>query len=171
MHNHHKIPRHMGGTDDLSNIETLTIEEHADRHRVLFETHGHLKDKLAWQGLLKQISKAEITKQLQRAPKSDEWKRKMSERMKGTNNPRYGKPGTMLGKTMPDIAKKEIQRQKLGKVFKAYKWEITHPNGAKEIVTNLSEYCRSNRLTQCSMILVSQGLRAQHKGYLCKKLS
>jgi hypothetical protein len=28
-HKHHIIPKHMGGTDDLSNIAKLTIEEHA----------------------------------------------------------------------------------------------------------------------------------------------
>jgi predicted molibdopterin-dependent oxidoreductase YjgC len=29
-HKHHIIPKHMGGTDDESNIIELTIEEHAE---------------------------------------------------------------------------------------------------------------------------------------------
>jgi len=170
MHNHHKIPKHMGGTDDPSNIETISIEVHADRHRVLYETHGHWQDKLAWEGLSKQISKEEITKRIQQAPKSEEWKHKMSERMKGAANPRFGKPSTMLGKTMPQSAKDTLRTLKLGKVFKSYQWEITHPNSTKEIITNLKAYCRNNKLCQSSMMYVAQGTQDNHKGYRCKKL-
>ncbi len=170
MHNHHKIPKHMGGSDDPSNIETITIEEHANRHRVLYETHGHWQDKLAWEGLSKQISKEEITKRIQQAPKSGEWKRKASQRMRGMGNPRFGKPSTMLGKTMPQSAKDTLSILKRGKVFKAYQWEITHPDGVKEIITNLSEYCRNNKMHQGTMIMVSQGIRNSYKGFLCKKL-
>lgn len=170
MHSHHKVPKHMGSSDDPSNIESVTIPEHAERHRILFETHGHWQDKLAWQGLSKQITKEEITKQLQCAPKSEEWKQGMSERMKGVGNHRYGKPGTMLGKKMPQSAKDTLRQQHLGKTFKARQWEIITPTGNKEIITNLSSYCRDNKLAQSSMILVSQGLRTQHKGYSCKKM-
>lgn len=50
----------MGGTDDPSNIVELTIEEHAEAHRKLFEEHGRWQDELAWKGLAKMISKEEI---------------------------------------------------------------------------------------------------------------
>lgn len=170
MHDHHIIPKHMGGTNDPSNIETITIEEHAERHRVLFETHGHWQDEVAWKGLSKQISKEEITKLLQKAPKSEEWKRKMSERMRGAGNYRHGKPGTMLGKSMPQSAKEQLRQKHIGKTFKAKEWEITLPNGTKEIITNLSAYCRANKLCQSAMVIVSQGLQLEHKGYTCKKL-
>ena len=48
---HHIIPKHMGGTDDPSNIVKLTVEEHAKAHQKLFEEHGKWQDYLAWQGL------------------------------------------------------------------------------------------------------------------------
>lgn len=48
LHKHHKIPRHAGGTDDPNNIEMLTVEQHAEAHRVLFERHGRWQDKCAW---------------------------------------------------------------------------------------------------------------------------
>jgi hypothetical protein len=48
IHRHHKIPKHAGGTDDPSNIEMLTIEEHAEAHRKLFEKYGRWQDKKAW---------------------------------------------------------------------------------------------------------------------------
>lgn len=47
-HKHHIIPRHAGGTDDPSNIIELTIEEHAEAHRVLWEKHRRIEDKVAW---------------------------------------------------------------------------------------------------------------------------
>jgi hypothetical protein len=62
-HKHHIIPRHMGGTDDPSNLIELTIAEHAEAHRRLYEEHGRWQDKLAWQALSGQIDTAEITRQ------------------------------------------------------------------------------------------------------------
>lgn len=47
-HKHHIIPRHAGGTDDPSNIIELTIEEHAEAHRILWKEHGRIEDKVAW---------------------------------------------------------------------------------------------------------------------------
>jgi hypothetical protein len=39
-HKHHIVPRHMGGTDDPSNLIELTVEEHAEAHRKLWEQYG-----------------------------------------------------------------------------------------------------------------------------------
>jgi hypothetical protein len=50
-HKHHIIPKHMGGTDDPENLIELTIEEHAEAHKVLFEKHGKIEDYWAWKGL------------------------------------------------------------------------------------------------------------------------
>lgn len=56
-HKHHIVPKHAGGTDDPTNIVHLTIEEHAEAHRVLFETYGRWQDNAAYTGLLKIYSK------------------------------------------------------------------------------------------------------------------
>lgn len=58
-HKHHIIPKHMGGTDDPSNIIELTIEEHAEAHKKLYETYGKWEDKIAWMGLAKMIDNKE----------------------------------------------------------------------------------------------------------------
>lgn len=114
---HHIIPRHMGGTDDPSNLKKVTLSEHAEEHRKLWETHGNIKDKIAWLGLTGQIDKEGMIKMLQREggkkrkgvvvtdearenirkaalgrKHSDASKKKMSEQRKGKNHPMYGKP-------------------------------------------------------------------------------
>lgn len=75
-HLHHILPRHAGGLDTPENLVELTIEEHANAHKELFEKYGRIQDKLAWQGLSGLISKEEIIEQLLKQPKSEEWKQK-----------------------------------------------------------------------------------------------
>ena len=47
-HKHHIVPKHMGGSDESSNIIELTIEEHAQAHKELYEQYGKNEDRLAW---------------------------------------------------------------------------------------------------------------------------
>lgn len=61
-HKHHIIPKHSGGTDDPSNLIELTVEEHAEAHRLLWEKYGKREDYIAWVGLSKSIGKEEIIK-------------------------------------------------------------------------------------------------------------
>jgi hypothetical protein len=63
-HKHHIIPKHMGGTDDPENLIELTIEEHAEAHRILYEQHGRWQDYYAWKGLSGQIGREEIIRQI-----------------------------------------------------------------------------------------------------------
>ena len=51
LHKHHIVPTHAGGTNDPDNIVLLTVEEHAEAHRLLFEQHGRWQDEVAWKGL------------------------------------------------------------------------------------------------------------------------
>lgn len=107
-HKHHIIPKHMGGTDDPSNLVKLTVEEHALAHKQLWEKHGKNEDYLAYRCLSSQISNQEfyyekaklggyalkgkkkpagfgekISKALIGVPLSEERKRKISESMLG----------------------------------------------------------------------------------------
>lgn len=65
MHLHHIVPKHMGGTDDPSNLIELSVEEHAEAHRKLFKEYGKREDELAWKGLSSQISTEEVIRQRQ----------------------------------------------------------------------------------------------------------
>lgn len=54
----------MGGTNDESNLIELTVEEHAEAHKKLYEEHGHWQDRIAWKGLLGIISKEELVAEM-----------------------------------------------------------------------------------------------------------
>lgn len=101
-HKHHIVPKHAGGSDDPSNFIELTIEEHAEAHRILFEEFGRWQDRLAWQTLSGQITNAEANIQATKLANT------------GSGNARYGKPGTLLGrkgKDHPAFGKKTINRK------------------------------------------------------------
>jgi hypothetical protein len=66
-HKHHIIPRHAGGSDDPSNLIELTVEEHAEAHRLLYEQYGRWQDKIAWETLSGHIGKEEAIKSAQGA--------------------------------------------------------------------------------------------------------
>ncbi len=52
----------MGGSDDPSNLIELTVEEHAEAHKKLWEEDGNDYDRIAWLSLTKQIDCAESTR-------------------------------------------------------------------------------------------------------------
>ncbi len=92
-HLHHIVPKHMGGSDEPKNLVYLTIEEHAEAHRILYEKYGHWQDKIAWQGLSGLITKKEILKQ-------------MYDERKGEKNYFYGKKHSEETKTKISLANK-----------------------------------------------------------------
>lgn len=65
-HIHHIVPKHMGGTDDPSNLIELSIEDHAKAHEYLYKKYGLWQDKLAWKMLSGQIKASEASKLAQK---------------------------------------------------------------------------------------------------------
>lgn len=65
-HKHHIIPKHAGGTDDPSNLVELSVSDHAEAHKTLYEQHGRWQDYVAWQGLAKLSPKEELVRIRQR---------------------------------------------------------------------------------------------------------
>jgi hypothetical protein len=116
-HKHHIIPRHAGGTDDPENLIELTISEHAEAHRLLFEEYGRWQDEVAWKALSGQIATAEINQI------------KNSERQRGEKNHMYGKPGPMRGKTHTLESKDKIKSARKKQV-------IVHSEDTKRKIGN-----------------------------------
>ena len=96
-HKHHIIPKHMGGSDDPSNLIELTVEEHAEAHRKLFEEYGRWQDEVAWKCLSGMIGREEAIKQILsmagKHKRSDDTKKKISASKKGTIPWNKGKTG------------------------------------------------------------------------------
>ena len=63
-HKHHIIPKHAGGIDHPDNLVLLTVEEHSEAHRILYEKHGRWQDKLAFEGLAGLIGKDELLQEM-----------------------------------------------------------------------------------------------------------
>lgn len=59
-HKHHIVPKHMGGSDEPSNLIELSVEEHAEAHKILWDKHGLKEDYIAWKALSGQLNNQEI---------------------------------------------------------------------------------------------------------------
>lgn len=106
----------MGGSDDPSNLIELTVEEHAEAHRLLWEKHGRWQDEIAWKALSGQISKSEINYYL------------LVERNLGQNNPMFGKVGYMRGKKHTNETKQKIKEARA-------KQKIIHSDETKQKIS------------------------------------
>lgn len=116
-HLHHILPRHAGGTDDPNNLIELSVEEHAEAHRKLYEEYGRHQDKRAWLGLAKIMTGAEIIKEILTAPKSEEWKEK-NRKPKKDKSKYFGNTNAKgnAGKPKSEEHKKKISDAHTGKV-------------------------------------------------------
>lgn len=71
-HMHHIVPRHRGGTNNRSNLVSLTVTQHAMWHYAEWQLNRCEYDKLAWMGLSGMIGKENIIDFINRMPKSQE---------------------------------------------------------------------------------------------------
>ena len=150
-HKHHKIPKHMGGTDDMDNIEELSIEDHAKAHKILYEKYGKWQDRIAWQGLLKLISKKDIIKNVL----SESGKKGASisnEKMSKMDvDPRKGKAGS------PNF--------KRGNQITAKTYLLKSPSGEKIKVFGLVKWCKENNLKYQAFWKQVVERKKEHKGW------
>lgn len=105
-HKHHILPKHLGGSNDKSNIIKVNIPLHAFLHKLLWEEHHNIKDKVAWLALSGQITKAEAQLMLVSHPMSDETKKKLSEAKKG-------QPSGWKGKSPTKETREKMRQAKL----------------------------------------------------------
>lgn len=116
-HKHHIVARHewkrrhgnLDGWDVPENRIKITIEEHAEAHRKLWEEHGHWEDKLAWQALSGQITGAELNFEICRMAGLKQQGRKRSTATREKLRQKR------LGKTCSDEVKAKISVSNTGK--------------------------------------------------------
>lgn len=184
-HKHHILPKHAGGTDDVSNLIELTIEEHAEAHRILFEKYGRIGDFYAWKGLSGCIGKDEILRGLAMAQKgkckpegfgkkisafrktfrySEESKKKISDSKKGKKISEEHK--NKISKSLLGHKSSEYQKKRTSET-KQKTYMITKPNGEQFQITNLLKFVRENPEYGLDQGNLSRG---SHKGWKAKLL-
>lgn len=161
FHRHHIIPKHMGGTDDPSNIIYLTSEEHAEAHKILWEKHGFLEDFIAWKALEGSITKKTATTM---AIINSNKTRFVSEETRQKIGAKSKNRKSKLGYVTSDKTKKKIS-ESLKKTHKEkdlhkdrrYTYKFTFPSGKEEITSNINTFCKEN-----PDVPNPQCIRAQH---------
>jgi len=152
-HKHHIIPKHIGGTDEQSNLIELTVEEHANAHKELYDEYGRWQDNVAYKALSGMIGKEEILHEVFTNMNKG---RKFTEEHKAKISP--------LGRKQPESQKKKVA-DKLSKEYM-----ITDPQGKTFKIKNLNKFARENNLDQGNCMKVVGGICKQHKGYVISVL-
>ena len=130
-HKHHIIPKHAGGTDEPSNLIELTIEEHAEAHRILFETYGKKEDELAWKGLAGLIPREQIMIEYY-------------EYYRGENHPRFGiKRDASVKQKISEKLKGHIVSEETKKIWSEQRKGQKHSDERRKI---RSEYNKLNNI-------------------------
>ena len=183
-HKHHIIPKHAGGTDSPENIIKLTVEEHADTHKKLWEEYGRKEDLLAWKGLTGQIGKDEILHELCKIGGS---KNGMKGRF-GKDNPNYGSKRSEETKQIMSLKMKVYQNNRtkihkdslnnrftkeyINKVTNSISrdWRVTYPSGNENIIHNMAEFCRENNLNR-GQVSTTAKTGKSYRGFRFQKLT
>ena len=136
----------MGGSDHPSNVVQLSVEQHAEEHRKLYEQYHRWQDKIAWLGLAKLITKPEAIKESIRLGGS-----------KGAmiTNARYPK-GTRKNWKLGF---------KKGNQLTAKLYELQSPTGERVVVEGLSKWCLENGMNVKSFHKQVVERRKSHKGW------
>lgn len=166
----------MGGSDDPSNLIELTVEEHAEAHRVLFETYGRKEDELAWKGLAGIIGKEELIHELAKLGSLK------GKKLKGAEHPFFGKKRPEHSAMLKGrkVNRTKEHQDKLNERFTdeyiknvtnsiARSWEIITPEKQTIIIHNMAKFCRENGLSKSCMSSASKK-SITHKGYSCRKV-
>ena len=133
----------MGGTDDPSNLERLTVEEHAEAHRLLFEQYNSKFDYIAYMVLSKQIGQEEANYMKLLGPKN--WTKEGKQRLSDLAKARVGKKNGFYGKSHTEETKQKLRDRSFNwirgidpaKLPYTKNYQITYPNGDVKVVAGL----------------------------------
>ena len=163
-HKHHIIPKHMGGSDDSSNIAIVTVEQHAELHKQLWEDLGDIRDYYAWLGL----SKREEEKIRLRCSLGGKIGGKKLIGIPKTKQHRERLSLSLTGRKQTEDHVQNVKSALSGsnnRLSKYYK--VVDPDGNTYIIKGLNDFCRKHGLSQGNMAEVANGNRSHHKNWKC----
>ena len=160
----------MGGSNHASNIVVLSVEEHAETHRKLYEEHGKWQDKIAADMLCGQIKSDDVRRELARARMlSDDNPSKNPDTMKKILESRkwYKPSAETKAKTSASMkGKKKSNTDNMNK-SKLKTYFVTTPAGKELIINDMPKFCSTNNLQASLMYKVASGNRNTHKKFKC----
>ena len=171
-HKHHIIPRHMGGSNHSSNIVVLSVEEHAEAHRKLYEEHGKWQDKIAADMLSGQIKSDDVRREISRARMLNDNPMKTPKSVKKMLETRkwYKPSQETKEKTSASCkGKKKSNTDNMNK-SKLKSYLVTTPDGEELIINDMPKFCSTNNLHASLMYKVASGNRKAHKKFMCRHL-
>ena len=172
-HKHHIIECVKGKRVRTNKVITISLKEHARRHKINYDKWGFKEDYLAWQGLSGQLPKEKIIHELAVEMGKRNIKYITPEiRKRAVANARKTNKGRKLtdehkakivgwGRKQPQSQKDKVR----DKVSKEY--IITYQGKTFEI-KNLLDFCRKKKLDQGNMTKVAQKKLQSHKGYIVR---
>lgn len=110
-------------------------------------------------------------------PRSEEVKRKISEKNKGRKWSEESKLKLKESKrNISDETRKKLSNSHRGQVSwnndsGSYLYKVTNPQGEVKIVKGLGKYCRENNLLPGGLYKVASGKRKQYRGYIASKIN
>ena len=164
----------MSGSNHSSNIVTLSVEEHAEAHRKLYEEHCKWQDKIAADMLSGQIKSDEVRRELCRARMLNDNPMNNPESVKKMLESRkWYKPSVETkAKTSASCrGKKKSNTDNMNK-SKLKTYLVTTPAGEELIINDMPKFCSTNNLQASLMYQVASGYnnRKAHKKFKCRLL-
>ena len=164
----------MSGSNHSSNIVTLSVEEHAEAHRKLYEEHGKWQDKIAADMLSGQIKSDDVRREICRARMLNDNPMNNPESVKKMLESRkWYKPSVETkAKTSASCrGKKKSNTDNMNK-SKLKTYLVTTPAGEELIINDMPKFCSTNNLQASLMYQVASGYnnRKAHKKFKCRLL-
>jgi hypothetical protein len=146
-HKHHIIPRHVGGSNDPSNLIELTVEEHAQAHKKLWEEDGRWQDYVAWQGLSGIIISKEVHSEATKLGMKHWWNNLTEEQKQEYKQKCSKRPDNYIPHTGHTYTHSETAKMKISEFQKSYKKTEKH---RENISTNRKGKALGNRNSMSS---------------------
>ena len=169
-HKHHIIECVKGKRVRTDKVITISLKEHARRHKINYDKWGFKEDYFAYKGLTGQWPKRKLIHEIavemgkrnahhMHTKQAIEKMRKTKQGSKLTKEHRAAIAKSMIGRVVS-----KAHRQKTAD-SKSKEYVITYQGKTFEI-KNLLDFCRKKKLDQGNMTKVAQKKINSHKGYM-----